>query len=166
MGTGEKFHNQCCAFFPRNISTDIDKFIMMNYDHFYKNFVKFWSSHKTFWPCKLTRHGDDNGLCTGAIICDGHMKIRRRLCANPNVPLALPEHFVDLFKPLIVGCSHTPNVNEILCTQCKNNNIAIGTSTSSLRTKRKKKKNKKSQPLEKNYVNDMASVSARKTTHF
>ncbi|CAF5017808.1 unnamed protein product, partial [Rotaria sp. Silwood1] len=100
MGIGEKIINQSCAFFPRNIYTEIDKFIMINYDRFYKNFVEFWSSHNTFYPCKLAvQGGGDDSLCSAAIICDGHRKIRRRLCANPNVPLSLPEYFVHLFKP-------------------------------------------------------------------
>ncbi|CAF3868483.1 unnamed protein product, partial [Rotaria sp. Silwood1] len=60
----------------------------------------FWSSHNTFYPCKLAvQGGGDDSLCSAAIICDGHRKIRRRLCANPNVPLSLPEYFVHLFKP-------------------------------------------------------------------
>ncbi|CAF5190015.1 unnamed protein product, partial [Rotaria sp. Silwood1] len=79
------------------------------------------------------------------------------LCANPNVPLSLPEYFVHLFKPLIVGCSHTPNINETLCTQCKNNNIIVETATSSITAKRKKIM-KKSQSLKNAYINDMSAV--------
>ncbi|CAF3957510.1 unnamed protein product [Rotaria sp. Silwood1] len=164
MGIGEKFINQSCAFFPRNIYTEIDKFIMINYDRFYKNFVEFWSSHNTFYPCKLAvQGGGDDSLCSAAIICDGHRKIRRRLCANPNVPLSLPEYFVHLFKPLIVGCSHTPNINETLCTQCKNNNIIVETATSSITAKRKKIM-KKSQSLKNAYINDMSAVSTKIST--
>ncbi|CAF4498411.1 unnamed protein product [Rotaria socialis] len=138
MGTGEKFLNQCCAFFPSNISTDIDNFIMVNYDRFYKKFVQFWSSHNTFYPCKSVKEVDNEyDLCSAAVICDGHMKIRRRLCANPNIALSLPEHFVYLFKPLIVGCSHTPNPKEKLCTQCKNNNLAKEASTSCFASEKK-----------------------------
>lgn len=157
MGTGEKFLNQCCAFFPCNIATEIDPFIKKNYDHFYKNFVEFWSSHSTFYPCKLTTRGaNNNDLCSAAIICDGHMKIRRRLCANKNVPLSLPQHCIDLFKPLIVGCSHTPNPNQILCIQCKTNNIEVGT-----RTKQKGIMNETSQSSPNNYANDMTTVSIK-----
>jgi hypothetical protein len=137
---------------------------MINYDRFYKNFIEFWSSHNTFYPCKSTIPGEhDDSLCSAAIICDGHMKIRRRLCANQNIPLSLPEHFVDLFKPLIVGCSHTPSVNETLCTQCKNNNIVVEASSSYLKGKRKQIVNKKSQSLENNYGNDMTTVSIKKS---
>lgn len=97
MGTGEKFLNQCTAFFPSNISIEIDTFILNNYDHFYKHFVEFWSSHNTFHPCKSTKRDDNvDDVCAAAIICDGHMKIRRHLCANPSVPLSLPNHFISL----------------------------------------------------------------------
>lgn len=163
MANGEKLFNQCCAFFPRNIYSEIDDFIMKNYDRYYKNFVEFWSTHKYFYPCKLAAQGSgDAGLCSAAIICDGHMKIRRRVCANANAPLYLPEHFVDIFQPLIVGCSHTPNINEKLCSRCKNNNITITTSTSQNGSKRKKVTNKKSQALNNIHMNDMATVSRKK----
>lgn len=165
MGTGEKFLNECSAFLPRNIYTDIDKFIMINYDHFYKTFVQFWSTHNTFYPCTLTSQGgNDNSLCCAAIICDGHMKIRRRLCANSNVPLSFPIHFTGVFKELIVGCSHTPNVNEKLCRLCKSNGVEVESSKSRNTTKQIKKLNQKLKNLEKRNINDMGTV--RKKNNF
>ncbi|CAF1508000.1 unnamed protein product [Adineta steineri] len=69
-------------------------------------FVQFWSSHCSFHPCQLKSEGNNNNnLCSAAIICDGHMKIRRRLCANANVSLTLPEHFSPVFNNLMLGCN-------------------------------------------------------------
>ncbi|CAF1674728.1 unnamed protein product [Adineta ricciae] len=133
---------------------------MVNYDRFYKNFMEFWSLHSTFHPCKLSAQDSNNeDLCSAAIICDGHMKIRRRLCANTNVPLSVPAHFIDIFKPLIVGCSHTPCMNEALCSQCKNNNVILQKSTSRAANKRREVINQRSKPLESNHKNEMAELT-------
>ncbi|CAF3163528.1 unnamed protein product, partial [Rotaria sp. Silwood2] len=99
MSDGPTFENECCAFLPRNVYTDLDKFIMDNYDLFYKQFIQFWSTHHSFLPCNSTK--PRSGKCSTALICDGNMKIRRRLCANANLPLELPEHFDHLFKETI-----------------------------------------------------------------
>ena len=125
MDIGERFRGQLCAFLPRNIYNDIDEFIMKYYDYFYKMFVTFWSSHSTFHPCKLKSDTGNDNLCSAAIICDGHMKIRRRLCANGNVPLILAEHFSPLFSELKVGCSHTPRINSKFCISCSSNELII-----------------------------------------
>ncbi|CAF1509532.1 unnamed protein product, partial [Adineta steineri] len=102
MSLNERFKNQPTGFLPRYIYSDIDEFIMKNYDYFYKVFVQFWSSHGSFHPCQLkSEDNNNNNLCSAAIICDGHMKIRRRLCSNANVSLILPEHFSPVFNNLM-----------------------------------------------------------------
>ena len=40
MGDGPTFNNECCAFLPRNVYTDLDKFIMDHYDRFYKQLAE------------------------------------------------------------------------------------------------------------------------------
>ncbi|CAF3850826.1 unnamed protein product [Adineta steineri] len=106
MSLNERFKNQPTGFLPRYIYSDIDEFIMKNYDYFYKVFVQFWSSHGSFHPCQLkSEDNNNNNLCSAAIICDGHMKIRRRLCSNANVSLILPEHFSPVFNNLMLGCN-------------------------------------------------------------
>ncbi|CAF1335207.1 unnamed protein product, partial [Rotaria sordida] len=159
MAIGQPFKNQCSAFLPRNIWTELDRFIMSNYDYFYKVFVEFWSSHSIFYPCKLKPQGDDgndNNECCAAIICDGHMKIRRRLCANANVPLQLPTHFNPIFKQLLIGCSHTPAVNRSICSECQSQGIIM---PSARRHTKKEEENtrRKLKKLQKQYINDMGT---------
>ena len=160
MGIGQLFRNESCAFLPRNLYTEIDRFIMMNYDHLYKQFIEFWSTHNTFHPCKLkSKDGTDDSLCSAAIICDGHMKIRRRLCANPKVSLSLPVHFQALFKELIVGCGHTPNINAMLCASCENSGVLVEERRQRRTKKQIENAKRKREKLEKKFENDMGSVS-------
>lgn len=167
MGTDQSFRNQTCAFLPRKLYTEIDEFIMMNYDRFYKMFIEFWSMHKTFRPCKSKLENRiDDSLCSAAIICDGHMKIRRRLCANPNVSLQLPVHFQLLFKELTVGCSHTPIINGKLCTSCENNNVSLKKRKQRRTKKQIENEKRKRNKLEKRFENDMGSVSMTRTCKF
>ena len=133
---------------------------MLHYDHFYKIFVKFWSLHKSFHPCKLKHQGNeinDNSECSAAIICDGHMKIRRRLCANSNVPLKLPIHFNPLFKELLVGCSHSPQVHGRICVECKDQEVSVP-QVQRYTKKQEKSARRKLKALQKTLTNDMGSV--------
>ena len=168
MGNGELFHNQPCAFLPRNPFSEIDNFIMRNYDHFYKTFVQFWSTHKVFHPCKSSSKGVvDDDLCSTAMICDGHMKIRRRLCSNPNVPLHLPLHFDPLFNELIVGCCHSPRINGQLCESCERDNTTVEKTSKRPTKKQMENTQRKLKNWMKRYENDMTTVSvSRENSYF
>lgn len=160
MGNGQLFHNQPCAFLPRHPYSEIDQFIMRNYDHFYKIFVQFWSTHNVFHPCKSSSKNDPDGdLCSAAMICDGHMKIRRRLCSNPYVPLHLPSHFDALFNEFIVGCSHSPRKNGQLCESCEQNCTAAEKTNKPPTKKQTENMQRKLKNWERRYENDMTMVS-------
>lgn len=161
MGIGEPFKNQCSAFLPRNIWTELDSFIMLHYDHFYKIFVQFWSSHKIFHACTASHNNNiDDTACSAALICDGHMKIRRRLCANSDVPLTLPIHFSPLFKDLFVGCSRTPMIHGRLCIKCKNKGVLVPLGQRYTKKQQENAK-RKSKAAQKILANDMGSVSIK-----
>ena len=148
MGEEPKLQNECCAFLPKNVYVDLDKFIIDNYDIFYKQFVSFWSNHSSFHPCQQTKRGDK---CSAALVCDGNLKIRRRLCSNLKLPLEIPEHFDPLFKDSIVGCSHTPVDHSELCKRCEESGVQVDSSSKSAK--------RKPQKTPKNKTNDLATVS-------
>jgi hypothetical protein len=167
MGEGERFRNEPSAFLPRNLYTDIDEFIMKNHDYFYKGFVEFWSSHNSFHPCQLkSENADGTNLCSAAIICDGHMKIRRRLCANADVPLVLAEHFNPIFNNFMVGCSHTPDINNKFCVSCSADNVKPKEKKQYRTKKQTENLKRKWNALTKKNTNDMSNVSIIKKIIF
>ncbi len=60
------------AFVPRYLKRQLDEYLDLHFDHWYMEFVRFWSNHSSLKPCTTK--------CTNAIIIDGHMKLKRRLC--------------------------------------------------------------------------------------
>ena len=112
------------AFFPYNISTELNKFIIDSMDNFYYQFVEFWSNHKRIKPCGEVQLNENN-CCSTCMIVDGHMKIRRRICANSAVSLILPERFDHIFDDVVIGCGHSPSVKSCLCYSCKENGIQL-----------------------------------------
>ena len=158
MGEEGEFMNECVAFFPRNIFTDLDNFILANYDKFYKQFVLFWASHSAFHQCRSqSEHG---GNCSTTIICDGHMKIRRRLCANPNVQHKIAPYFSPIFEDFVVGCRHSPANNSRLCNGCMDLNVGPPIRKKALTKREKEAIRQKRKRAAKTQVNDMASVSS------
>lgn len=109
--------NEPVAFFPRNIFVDFDNFVANQFNFFYKQFTLFWGTHQTFCPCDTKTVGINS--CSKALICDGHMKIRRRLCANSNVIYRTMPGCHLVFRTLLVGCSNTPSRNSNFCQSCQ-----------------------------------------------
>ncbi|CAF4674457.1 unnamed protein product [Rotaria socialis] len=86
------------------------------------------------------------------------MKIRRKLCANSNVPLKLPIHFNPLFKELFVGCNHTPQVHGRLCTECKDQEVLVS-GVQRYTKKQEENARRRLKTLQKTLTNDMGSLS-------
>lgn len=149
---------ECSAFLPQNVFTDFDKFILTNYDRFYRQFVLFWGTHSTFHRCKGQSVNIDD--CSTTIICDGHMKIRRRLCANPHVQQRLAPYFSPIFNNLQVGCPHSPELNSTLCHECMDASIEIPPRKKPLTKKEKTAVQKKIKRAEQPKINDMTTVSS------
>ena len=157
MGTGGTFLNECSAFLPRNVFTELDDFILTYYDGFYREFALFWGGHHSFHPCKSTL--DDGGACSSTIICDGHMKIRRRLCANPSSTHKMASYFAPVFEDFVVGCRRSPAVNSRLCRDCMNQGMRAPCRKKPLTKREKESMKKKVKQAQKRALNDMASVS-------
>lgn len=156
MGEGSIFMDQPTAFLPRHVFTDFDNFILDQYDLFYKQFVSFWGTHKSFHPCQM-KTGDQNH-CSSTIICDGHMKIRRRLCSNPNVSHKVPPSCSPVFNRFFTGCPRTPALKSMMCSECKGYDVPMSTyNDSSSRKKRKTTKGRDN--LNQSIDNEMAEVS-------
>lgn len=161
MGEGQPFMNECTAFFPRNVFSDFDKFIMAQYDQLYEQFVSFWGSHSSFRRCKSKSINEND--CSTTIVCDGHMKIRRRLCANPNISHKVPAYCSTIFKDFLVGCCHSPAVGSMLCDECKNSGVEIPPRTKALTKKQRVSIQRYKKRQHKTRINDMASVRCTTT---
>lgn len=98
------------TFLPRHVKLQLDDFIDLNFDRWYTEFVTFWSKHSSVKPCATK--------CTSAIIIDGHMKLKRRLCYNQKLPLVPPRPFELVFDTITVGCPETPAYNSKFCQKC------------------------------------------------
>lgn len=98
------------VFVPRYLKLQLDEYIDTHFDRWYTELVRFWSNHCSLKPC-LTK-------CTHAIIIDGHMKLKRRLCYNRNLALVPPKPFNLVFDTITVGCPETPAHNSRFCDKC------------------------------------------------
>jgi hypothetical protein len=98
------------AFLPRHLKLQLDDFIDIHFDRWYTEFVRFWSDHSSLKPCAPK--------CTNAIIIDGHMKLKRRLCYNQTLPLVPPRPFELVFDTITVGCPETPDYKSKICHKC------------------------------------------------
>jgi hypothetical protein len=98
------------AFLPRHLKLQLDDFLELHFDRWYMEFVQFWSNHHSLKSCTTK--------CTQAIIIDGHMKLKRRLCYNQTLSLVPPRPFELIFDNITVGCSETPGYKSKLCHKC------------------------------------------------
>jgi hypothetical protein len=98
------------CFLPRYVRVQLDDFIDLHFDRWYAEFVTFWASHSSIKPCATK--------CTSAIIIDGHMKLKRRLCYNQSLPLIPPQPFKLVFDTITVGCPETPAYQSKFCHKC------------------------------------------------
>lgn len=133
------------AFLPRHVKSELDDFIDENFDRWYTQFVKFWGNHCSIQSCTTK--------CSRAIIIDGHMKIKRRLCHNQTLPLVPPRPFELIFDTITVGCPESPAFNSLYCNKCKSSNEP------SLETKPKKNQQRTQKPS----INSLSEVSLSKT---
>jgi hypothetical protein len=98
------------AFILRRLQLQLDDFLDLHFDRWYMQFVKFWASHTSLKPCTTK--------CTNAIIIDGHMKLKRRLCYNQTLPLVPPRPFELVFDTNTVGCPETLAYKSKFCSKC------------------------------------------------
>lgn len=134
----ELFMGNDHVFVPRHLSLQLDDFLDLHFDRWYKEFVTFWATHSSLKLCKTK--------CTNAIIIDGHMKLKRRLCYNQNLPLVPPRPFELVFDTIIVGCPESPAYKSKFCHKCASTNSHLIT-----------KNEKRTQP-EKLQLNSMSEV--------
>lgn len=110
----ELFMGNDHVFVPRYLGLQLDDFLDVHFDRWYTEFVKFWANHSSLKPCKTK--------CTNAIIIDGHMKLKRRLCYNQNLPLVPPRPFELVFDTITVGCPESPAYKSKFCHKCTSSN--------------------------------------------
>ena len=147
------------GFLPFNIYSEFDSFISNNIDRFYVLFVGFWGDHCSLKPCDLPRQNENNA-CGRCMIVDGHMKIRRRICANPSASLVLPTHFDHIFDEIIVGCGHSPAVNSPLCLSCKDAGVKYTANKTRFTVKQKEHVRRRVKRKEDDVdINSMSEVS-------
>lgn len=156
MGEGSLFMGEPTAFLPRHVFKDFDNFIISQYDSFYKQFVSFWGTHKSFHPCQMKT--SDPNHCSSTIICDGHMKIRRRLCSNPSVLHKVPPSCSPVFKNFFVGCSRTSSLNSTLCSNCQGFSVPLSKPDGASSRKQRKTLTGKDS-LNQSVDNEMTEVS-------
>ncbi|CAF4122600.1 unnamed protein product, partial [Rotaria magnacalcarata] len=106
------------AFLPRHLGIELDEFLDLHFDRWYTEFSKFWATHSSFKRCTTK--------CTSAIIIDGHMKLKRRLCYNQSLLLVPPRPFELVFDTIIVGCPESPAYRSKLCHKCTSSNLDPG----------------------------------------
>jgi len=103
------------AFLPRHLKVQLDEYIDLHFDRWYLQLVQFWSNHSSLKPCSTK--------CTNAMIIDGHMKLRRRLCYNQSLSLVPPRPFELVFDTITVGCPETPSYKSKYCFKCVSSHL-------------------------------------------
>lgn len=142
----ELFMGNKYVFLPRHLKVNLDEFLDSHFDRWYTDFATFWSTHSSFKPCATK--------CTSAIIVDGHMKLKRRLYYNQQLPLVTVRPFELVFDNIIVGCPESPASRSKFCRTCRS--VGDGSSGLSQSVSRSEKNNRQiRQP-----INSLADVSS------